>query len=233
MSTTRKLRRHKCTNISNRCANLSLVSVSYQVSLFDAVSDSPSFTPMSEAVRTPLAHGAWVDHLPNWLTGADSLFDTLISDVPWRAERRVMYDRMVDVPRLVNWYGQGETLPHPLLAEGRDRVSAHYLPSLGEPLVSAGLCYYRNGNDSVAWHGDTIGRGKYEDTVVAILSLGSTRTLSLRPRGGGASIRFPMAHGDLVVMGGSAQRTWEHAILKSARQCGPRISVQFRPVGVA
>jgi alkylated DNA repair dioxygenase AlkB len=51
----------------------------------------------------------------------------------------------------------------------------------------------------------------------------------LRPRGGGQSLRFPVGHGDLIVMGGSCQRTWEHAILKTARPVGPRISIQFRP----
>jgi alkylated DNA repair dioxygenase AlkB len=68
--------------------------------------------------------------------------------------------------------------------------------------------------------------------MVAILSVGSARTLALRPRGGGASLRFPLGHGDLVVMGGSCQRTWEHAIPKTAKAVGPRVSIQFRPRGV-
>jgi alkylated DNA repair dioxygenase AlkB len=98
------------------------------------------------------------------------------------------------------------------------------------------MCYYRDGRDSVAWHGDTIGRSRTEDTMVAIVSLGEARRLSLRPRTGGAaqrhSLSFPLGHGDLVVMGGSCQRTWEHAILKTSRPVGPRISVQFRPRNV-
>ena len=85
----------------------------------------------------------------------------------------------------------------------------------------------------MAWHGDTIGRGRTEDTLVAILSLGAARALLLRPRAGGASVRFRIGHGDLLVMGGSCQRTWEHAVPKTARPTGPRISVQFRPPGVA
>jgi alkylated DNA repair dioxygenase AlkB len=140
-----------------------------------------------------------------------------------------MYDRVVDVPRLVHTYGVGEPLPHPVLEQARDRLSDHYLPELGEPFVTAGCCYYRDGRDSVAWHGDTIGRSSTEDTMVAILSLGEARRLSLRPRTGGESISFPVGHGDLLVMGGSCQRTWEHAVLKTARPVGPRISIQFRP----
>ena len=92
-----------------------------------------------------------------------------------------------------------------------------------------GLCLYRDGSDSVAWHGDTIGRSSTEDTMVAIVSLGATRTFALRPRGGGPSLRLPQAHGDLLVMGGSCQRTWEHSVPKTSACLGPRISIQFRP----
>jgi alkylated DNA repair dioxygenase AlkB len=99
--------------------------------------------------------------------------------------------------------------------------------------VTAGMCLYRDGRDSVAWHGDTLGRGARADTMVAIVSFGSPRALMLRPRGGGSSLRFPLGHGDLIVMGGSCQRTWEHAIPKTARAVGPRVSVQFRPINVA
>ena len=181
--------------------------------------------------RTQLSAGAWLDVQRNWLAGADDVFATMVSQVPWRAERRQMYDRIVDVPRLVHTYVLGEALPHPALEDARDALSAHYLPELGEPFVSAGCCYYRDGKDSVAWHGDTIGRGKTQDTMVAIVSLGDPRKLALRPRGGGESIGVTLGHGDLVVMGGSCQRTWEHAIPKVAA-AGPRISVQFRPLNV-
>jgi alkylated DNA repair dioxygenase AlkB len=111
-------------------------------------------------------------------------------------------------------------------------LSDHYAAELGERLRTAGLCYYRDGRDSVAWHGDRIGRGNREDTMVAIVSVGAPRALMLRPRGGGESLRYSLGHGDLVVMGGSCQRTWEHAVPKTARPVGPRISIQFRPRGV-
>ena len=155
------------------------------------------------STRTPLTRGAWLDVRRNWLGDADDVFASLVSDVPWRAERRQMYDRVVDVPRLVHNYAVGDPLPHPLLTEARDALSAHYRPELGEPFVTAGCCYYRDGRDSVAWHGDTIGRGRVQDTMVAIVSLGDPRRLCLRPRGGGDSISVEMGHGDLVVMGGT------------------------------
>jgi alkylated DNA repair dioxygenase AlkB len=183
--------------------------------------------------RTPLAHGAWVDYQPGWLADADALFERLLGAVPWRAERRFMYDRVVAVPRLLCFYGEGEALPDRALAAARDALSAHYWPEFGEPLCTAGLCLYRDGRDSVAWHGDTIGRGSTTDTVVAIVSLGTPRVLALRPRGGGGrALRFELGHGDLLVMGGSCQRAWEHAVPKSQRVSGARISVQFRAAGV-
>jgi alkylated DNA repair dioxygenase AlkB len=183
--------------------------------------------------RHTLTRGAWVDHLPGWVTGSEVVLDTLLNGVDWRAERREMYEREVDVPRLLRWYGRDEQLPHPVLTEARDRLSAHYAAELGEPFVTAGMCLYRDGRDSVAWHGDTLGRGARADTMVAIVSFGSPRALMLRPKSGGSSLRFPLGHGDLIVMGGSCQRTWEHAIPKTARAVGPRVSVQFRPINVA
>ncbi|MEU6548138.1 alpha-ketoglutarate-dependent dioxygenase AlkB [Streptomyces sp. NPDC046859] len=203
-----------------------------QGSLFDQT-DELRLGTLSGIRRTRLTHGAWIDVLPGWLSGADALFERLAAEVPWRAERRTMYDQVVDVPRLLSFYGAGDALPHPVLDEAREALSAHYAGELGEPFTTAGLCYYRDGRDSVAWHGDRIGRGARRDTMVAILSVGAPRDLLLRPvHGGGETVRRPLGHGDLIVMGGSCQRTWEHAVPKTARATGPRISVQFRPNGV-
>jgi alkylated DNA repair dioxygenase AlkB len=205
-----------------------------QTSLFDLTPvDHLALGPLGGMVtRQSLGRGAWVDLLPGWLSGASSLFDDLLEQVPWQAERRQMYERVVDVPRLLSFYGEDDPLPHHDLVTAREALNAHYEAELGEPFTTAGLCMYRDGRDSVAWHGDTIGRGKSVDTMVAIVSLGSPRSFLLRPRGGGATITHLIGHGDLLVMGGSCQRTWEHAIPKTARPVGPRISVQFRPSGV-
>jgi len=228
------------------------MSVSVQESLLDAC-EEPELGGLDGSVRrTPLAHGAWVDLRPGWLAGSGAVFARLAAaggpdgadgvdrTVPWRAERRQMYDRMVAVPRLLCFYGEGAPLPDPALTAARDALSAYYRPELGEPFRTAGLCLYRDGRDSVAWHGDTIGRGRTQDTMVAILSLGTPRPLLLRPRmkgageasGGSRPLRFEVGHGDLLVMGGSCQRTWEHAIPKTSQAVGARISVQFRPRGV-
>jgi alkylated DNA repair dioxygenase AlkB len=205
------------------------VTIELQTSLFDA--SVPTLGELRPD-RTVVAHGAWVDHQAGWLEGSDQLFLDLVETVPWRAERRQMYDRVVDVPRLLCFFDESEQLPHPILTKAREELSTHYRPELGEPFTTAGLCYYRDGRDSVAWHGDRIGRSSTEDTMVAILSIGEPRHLLLRPSTGGSSIGFALGHGDLLVMGGSCQRTWEHAVPKTAKPVGPRISIQFRPHNV-
>jgi alkylated DNA repair dioxygenase AlkB len=174
--------------------------------------------------RTDLDSGAWVEHLPDWVIGQDALLDILVRGTAWRRERRHMYDRTVDVPRLV------ASLPddgpgHPLLERIRGLLSAHYATAFAR--VSMGL--YRDGSDSVAWHGDTTARDLDEPTLVATVSLGAPRRFLMRPRGGGRSIAFALGRGDLFVMGGLCQRTWQHAVPKVARAL-PRLSIMFRPI---
>jgi alkylated DNA repair dioxygenase AlkB len=209
------------------------MSLGIQGSLLDLNDEMTLHDLATELRRTELTNGAWVDVRPAWLSSAETLFEALHREVPWRAERRQMYDNVVDVPRLTKFYDVDEPLPHPMLVTVREALSDHYEPELGERFVTAGLCLYRDGRDSVAWHGDRFGRSTTEDTMVAILSVGSPRPLMLRPRDGGATtVKLPLGHGDLVVMGGSCQRTWDHSIPKTAKDVGPRISIQFRVRGV-
>jgi alkylated DNA repair dioxygenase AlkB len=208
------------------------MTAAFQGSLLDFGEDIRPGQLGDSVQRTVLEQGAWVDMRPGWVIGADALFLKLLEGVPWRAERRKMYDRVVDVPRLVKFYDEEEPLPHPALDAAKRALDLHYAAELGEPFRTAGLCLYRDGRDSVAWHGDRIGRSQTEDTMVAIVSVGAPRALALRPSGGGAAMRFEQGHGDLLVMGGSCQRTYEHAVPKTAKPTGPRISIQFRVSGV-
>src|SRR6476661_5932577 len=104
------------------------MSTAFQGSLLDT-GDDIALRPLAAGLqRTQLSRGAWVDYRPAWLAGADTLFERLHDEVPWHAERREMYDRMVDVPRLLKFYDEDETLPHPALTEARDTLSSHYAP---------------------------------------------------------------------------------------------------------
>ena len=211
------------------------MSASFQGSLFgDCVQGGPiGPLPLSDGLqRTDLGSGAWIDLRPGWVRGADELFAELLTAVPWAPERRRMYDRVVDVPRLAARYERGVALPHPVVQRIKDALDARYAPEFGEGFASAGLALYRDGRDSVAWHGDVFGRERSTDTMVAIVVLGPARPFLLRPRSGhappGPTRHHSLGHGDLIVMGGSCQRTWQHCVPKSARAAGPRISIQFR-----
>jgi hypothetical protein len=194
----------------------------YQASLLAL--DEPGFDGSFQGLEHhELGRGAWVDVVPGWVHGSDALFERIAAEAPFEAHTRVMWDEVVDEPRLSTRGWAAPPEPVPAMAEALGR---HY--GLDLSAVSANL--YRHGRDSVAWHGDTAGR--YRDrTVVAIVSLGSPRRFHLRPKGGGASQRFLPAHGDLLVLGGTCQRTFDHAVPKMAH-AGPRISVMFREPGV-
>jgi alkylated DNA repair dioxygenase AlkB len=127
-------------------------------------------------------------------------------------------------PRLTDRWtlASGEPLAPAILETIRAALSLRY----GVTFDSLGFNLYRDGRDSVAWHRDTIHK-EVVDPVVPLVSLGEPRKLVFRPFGGGPSRAFPLGHGDLLVTGGSAQRTWEHAILKVAR-AGARISLAYR-----
>lgn len=177
----------------------------------------------STATRLDMSPRSWVEHQAGWLEGSEELFDSLVATVGWMQHRRPMYERMVDEPRLTAWYPAGVTWPHDVLAELSALLSQRY----GQELRSLGLNLYRNGADSVAWHGDRIARHRPEP-VVAIVSLGEPRPFLLRPKGGGRSRSFNLGWGDLIVMGGRCQQELDHSVPKVAR-AGPRISVMFRP----
>ena len=173
--------------------------------------------------RIDLGDGAWVDVARDWLGGADELTDRLIRTVDWRHHKRWMYDRIVDEPRVTRWYSSTDELPDPALTKFRAAVGRHYHVRFG----ALGLNYYRSGTDSVAFHSDRELR-HIQDTLVAIVTLGAARPFLLRPKGGGDSIDLRPASGDLLVMGGTCQETWEHAVPKVSSGAGPRVSASIR-----
>lgn len=171
------------------------------------------------ADRRDLGSGAWLEVVPGWVSGADVLFERVLAAGPWASHERHMYDRRVVEPRLTTRGWDDPPEPVPAMAA---QLSDRYGVDLA--VVSANL--YRDGRDSVAWHGDRHGQ-RVDETVVAIVSLGSARRFLLRPKGGGESLRLDPGSGDLLVLGGTCQRTWQHSVPKR-RSAGPRISVMFR-----
>lgn len=183
--------------------------------------------------RLDLGDGAWVEVARGWMAGADSLYDHLLSEVPWQTSRLFRYDHEVEERRLGASWSRGAPLPHPALAEATRVLQHRYRVEFG----GFGMIQYRDGSDGQAFHRDTDMRW-LDDTIVAILSLGALRPWLLRPRsarhtdapGKGATHDLAPASGDLLVMGGSCQAGWEHSVpyLGAGSMTGPRISVQWR-----
>ncbi|HEX7166586.1 MAG TPA: alpha-ketoglutarate-dependent dioxygenase AlkB [Acidimicrobiales bacterium] len=198
------------------------VALTWQPSLFDAGEPAVDGT-FASIRRERLDSRSWVEVAPAWVRGADELFDALLEAVGWRQRNRWMYDQRVDEPRLTSSWKDADGVPiHPAIEAMRTALSTHY----GVAFVSGGLNLYRDGRDSVAWHGDRIPE-ELTEPIVGIVSLGHARSFRLRPRGGGPSREFRMQRGDLLVTGGRCQREWEHSIPKVAN-AGPRLSITFR-----
>jgi alkylated DNA repair dioxygenase AlkB len=182
---------------------------------------------------------------------ADALFDELRADTPWQQER----GRMGPFPRLTAWYADtgltytysGVThaaIPWTLsLAEVRRRVeeaAGRFLPSPhggrgaggeGEPLKfnSVLLNYYRDGQDSMGYHTDDepeLG----VNPAIASISLGAVRQFVLKHPATGEKLKYDLAHGSLLVMGGTCQHHWVHGVPKTKAAVGPRINLTFRNV---
>jgi alkylated DNA repair dioxygenase AlkB len=189
---------------------------------------------LDSARRTELGRGAWIDHLPGWVTDPDALFEALLHGAPWRTRVVTMYGSLLPEPRLVSGF-DGPTDPR--LPSVVPRMAAALGVRYERDFDRVHAALYRDGRDSVAWHGDRVPRELHEP-IVAIVSLGSPRRFLVRPaRGrspapdwtqeGGASIAFTPHAGDLLVLGGTIQRTWQHSVPK-CKHTGPRISLMLR-----
>ena len=151
-------------------------------------------------------------------------FARLRDEAAWRTEQRPMYDRIVDVPRLVASYKFATAdVPVPIQAM-RPAVEAF----CGVTFTSAGLNFYRDGNDSVAPHGDRLGNDPIE-APVALVSLGETRRMTIRSRSKPRRVLdLDLESGSLLVMSYASHFNYDHGIPKTTHRVGPRISIAFR-----
>ena len=197
----------------------------WQPSLLDEATEPAVDATFASLVRVDLDPESWVDYAPGWVTGADELFGALVASTEWGQRTRTMFDKRVIEPRLTSsWRAdRAQPLQPPVLEDMRLTLSERY----GVELDSMGMNLYRDGRDSVAWHGDRIAR-EIEKPIVALISLGHPRRFLLRPKGGGRSTPFELGRGDLLVTGGRTQRLWQHCVPKVANAAGPRISLAFR-----
>lgn len=158
---------------------------------------------------------------------ADALFACLRDRIEWKGERRPMYERIVEVPRLQASVALGR--PGDRAGLHQLEVAARHVRALAPaPYTDAGLNFYRDGRDGVAMHNDRT-HDLVEAMPIAILSLGEPRAMLIRRKEAGArALRILLEPGSLLVMSHASQATHEHGIPKTAMAVGPRISCAFR-----
>lgn len=179
-------------------------------------------------------------YLPDFLPRqrADALFARILAEGRWRRERFMLFGREVTAPRLTAWYGEGGASYR---YSGVTRAAERWPASLGtlagevsertgRPFNFVVVNRFRDGRDSLGWHADDeadLGPAP----VIASLTLGAERTFRIRPRAGGASVGWPLAHGSLLLMWGRSQRDYKHCVPRTRRQVGERINCTFRRTG--
>ncbi|WP_244950815.1 alpha-ketoglutarate-dependent dioxygenase AlkB family protein [Pedobacter suwonensis] len=169
---------------------------------------------------------------------SDLLLKTFIQNTPWQQRLVKMYDREVLTPRLTAWYGDIEDIDYGVLGKSAPmewttpllELKRWVEPIAGITFNSVLLNYYRNGNDSVAWHSDkeTV-MGSHP--VIASVSFGAVRSFDIRKKENHREkYAVRLEHGSLLIMKGDLQARWEHRIAKTAQPIGPRVNLTFRRI---
>jgi alkylated DNA repair dioxygenase AlkB len=200
---------------------------SHQLSLFD---DDPARTPAIDvaafgaATEHRLDDHSWITHVPGLLVGHQQLLAELATLDVWEQRQRWMYDRLVDEPRLTGEYVDLSAAPALLI-----ELAATLGERLGVPYDRIWMNWYRNHSDGTGWHADRPAH-KAPTAIVPVLSIGAPRRFLVRPSGGGSSIAFTPAGGDLIIMHGRCQRDWQHCVPKQKTPTGARMSLNFSSV---
>ncbi len=188
-------------------------------------------------MRIALAHGGWLEHDPGWLPReeADLALAALRDELGWEQREIVIFGRRILQPRLIAWAGElgyrysGQTLEPRPFTPMASRLLERVRTAAGAPFNHVLLNRYRSGEDSMGLHADDepeLG----PDPLVAIVSLGTSRRLVVRPRRkqDGERHELALGHGVLLVMGGTVQRHYVHGVPRQAGVQGERISLTFR-----
>jgi alkylated DNA repair dioxygenase AlkB len=195
-------------------------------------------TLFGEAGKSAHIPETLLQYIPGVFTELESqiFLEKFIHSVPWEQRSMPMYGKQIITPRLTAWYGDKErnyaysgNKFHPMpwtadLLAIKERI---------EPLAEASfnsvlLNYYRDGNDSVAWHSDNE-KELGPQPIIGSVSFGQVRTFDVRRKtdhGDKYSVR--LESGSLLIMKGDLQQNWEHRVAKSLKASKPRINLTFR-----
>jgi alkylated DNA repair dioxygenase AlkB len=191
--------------------------------------------------RVELGEGAWLEWWPHFLAASDRpRVGALAAELPLRSDTFTMFGRTVSVPRLISWHGDpgcryrysGQTYEPAPWTPGLARIRALLCARTGLAWNAVLANYYRDGRDSVGWHADDereLGPTR-DDVAIGSLSLGATRRFAMRHRASGERRSFDLTDGSLLLMRGTTQQHWRHALPKTAARVGPRLNLTFRVI---
>ena len=168
----------------------------------------------------------------------NQLMKRFIAETPWTQKIVTMYDKQVITPRLSAWYADAETYDYTSIRKSAPNLWTPELlmikdivePIAGVMFNSVLLNYYRDGNDSVAWHSDNE-KALGSHPTIASVTFGQVRSFDIRNKSDHSekySVR--LEHGSLLLMKGDVQAKWDHRIAKSTRPMKPRLNLTFRVV---
>jgi alkylated DNA repair dioxygenase AlkB len=203
-----------------------------------------SGTAANEPERLELGDGAWLEWWPQFLAPDERpSAEALAAELPLRTDTFAMFGKRVRVPRLISWHGDpgcryrysGQTYEPAPWTPGLARIRGMLHERTGIAWNAVLANYYRDGSDSVGWHADDereLGPAR-DDVAIASLSLGATRRFAMRHRQSGERRAFELGDRSLLVMRGTTQRHWRHALPKTAAPVGPRLNLTFRLIATA
>jgi alkylated DNA repair dioxygenase AlkB len=177
----------------------------------------------STAKRVELDAQSWLEIVPGWVSESGVLFDVMRDAIAWQQHDRRLFDKVFTEPRLTASLAGLRNAPHALLNAAASALSRRY----ERPYDSLWLNYYRHGEDSTSWHRDRPAC-RLPECIVPVLSLGAARRFLVKPYRGGKSLAFRAGAGDLIVMGGRAQKDWVHSVPKEPQLLEGRISINFQ-----
>lgn len=193
-----------------------------------------------EAGQSPGLPEELLEYYPGLFTESESsiLLRHFIANSPWKQKIVRMYDKEVVTPRLTAWYADEETYDYTSLRRSAPNLWTPELQMIrnkveaiaGIRFNSVLLNYYRDGNDSVAWHSDNE-KALGTHPVIASVSFGQVRCFDIRNKADHSekySIR--LESGALMIMKGDLQQNWEHRITKSTHPMKARVNLTFRVV---
>jgi alkylated DNA repair dioxygenase AlkB len=176
----------------------------------------------ASAERRDLDATSWVEFVPAWLSGSETLLQRIVAGSSFEQRKRWMFTQYVDEPRLTAECHDVAAHSEPFLAAIARALSLRY----GVTYDGIWMNLYRDERDGTGWHGDP--SLQHGTATVPVLSLGAGRRFLLRSRAGGRSIVLAPSGGDLVVMGGRCQLDWQHCVPKQSRAAGMRVSLNFQ-----